>query len=127
MWKRTLAALSVAEYSLTGIETRPKLSEREAIERAAMASPSSKKTVRKDATRIAPAASDGRTAVAEKPPTLAEYQAHYNTARPHQGIAQQVPDTDRSIPRVIVTDFDTARILRRPVLSGLINEYIRAA
>ncbi len=23
---------------------------------------------------------------------LAEYQAHYNTARPHQGIAQHVPD-----------------------------------
>ena len=23
---------------------------------------------------------------------LAEYQAHYNTARPHQGIAQRVPD-----------------------------------
>ena len=22
---------------------------------------------------------------------LAEYQAHYNTARPHQGIAQRVP------------------------------------
>jgi transposase InsO family protein len=35
---------------------------------------------------------------------LAEYQAHYNTARPHQGIAQ-----------------------RKPVLSGLINEYTRAA
>ena len=24
--------------------------------------------------------------------TLAEYQVHYNTARPHQGIAQRVPD-----------------------------------
>ena len=23
---------------------------------------------------------------------LAEYQVHYNTARPHQGIAQRVPD-----------------------------------
>ena len=23
---------------------------------------------------------------------LTEYQAHYNTARPHQGIAQRVPD-----------------------------------
>jgi len=25
---------------------------------------------------------------------LAEYQAHYNTARPHQGIAQRVPDSE---------------------------------
>src|SRR5208283_3221889 len=25
---------------------------------------------------------------------LAEYQAHYNTARPHQGIAQHVPDDE---------------------------------
>jgi putative transposase len=23
---------------------------------------------------------------------LAEYQAHYNTARPHQGIGQRIPD-----------------------------------
>ena len=23
---------------------------------------------------------------------LTEYEAHYNTARPHQGIAQRVPD-----------------------------------
>ena len=26
---------------------------------------------------------------------LTEYQAHYNTARPHQGIAQRVPDDER--------------------------------
>ena len=25
---------------------------------------------------------------------LTEYQAHYNTARPHQGIAQRVPDDE---------------------------------
>ena len=29
---------------------------------------------------------------------LAEYQAHYNAARPHQGIAQHVPDDDRDAP-----------------------------
>jgi hypothetical protein len=29
---------------------------------------------------------------------LAEYQAHYSTARPHQGIAQHVPDSDHRIP-----------------------------
>jgi len=45
---------------------------------------------------------------------LTEYQTHYNTARPHQGIAQQVPDADRDTPRVTVTDLDTTRIHRRP-------------
>ena len=39
---------------------------------------------------------------------LAEYQAHYNTARPHQGIAQHVPDDERDGPRATVTDIDTA-------------------
>jgi len=29
---------------------------------------------------------------------LAEYQVHYNGARPHQGIAQRVPDTRRDTP-----------------------------
>ena len=56
---------------------------------------------------------------------LAEYQEHYNTARPHQGIGQRVPD-DGPGPRV-TADPDTCQILRKPVLSGLINEYERAA
>ena len=30
---------------------------------------------------------------------LAEYQAHYNTARPHQGIAQHVPTQNATAPR----------------------------
>jgi len=29
---------------------------------------------------------------------LTQYQAHYNTGRPHQGIAQRVPDDDRALP-----------------------------
>ena len=58
---------------------------------------------------------------------LLEYQTHYNTARPHQGIAQHVPGADRDTPRATVTDLDTARIHRRPVLGGLINEYAHAA
>ena len=58
---------------------------------------------------------------------LAEYQAHYNTARPHQGIAQRVPDGERDAPLVTVTDPDSERIHRKPVLGGLINEYIHAA
>ncbi len=39
---------------------------------------------------------------------LAEYQVHYNTARPHQGIAQRVPDDERDIHPATVTDVDTA-------------------
>jgi len=58
---------------------------------------------------------------------LAEYQVHYNTARPHQGIAQRVPDDELDAPRVTVTDLDGERILRKPVLGGLINEYTHAA
>ncbi len=54
---------------------------------------------------------------------LAEYQAHYNTARPHQGIAQRVPDGGN----LTVADLDPERIHRKPVLGGLINEYSRAA
>jgi putative transposase len=58
---------------------------------------------------------------------LTEYQTHYNTARPHQGIGQEIPDSGRHIPRATVTNLDTARIHRRPVLGGLINEYTHAA
>ena len=58
---------------------------------------------------------------------LAEYQAHYNTARPHQGIAQRVPDGEHDAPRATVTDIDAQRIRRKPVLGGLINEYTHAA
>jgi putative transposase len=58
---------------------------------------------------------------------LAEYKAHYNTARPHQGIAQHVPDDERDAPRATVTDIDIQQIRRKSVLVGLINEYTRAA
>jgi len=40
---------------------------------------------------------------------LTEYQAHYNTARPHQGIAQRVPADDPDHPTAKVIDLDTAR------------------
>ena len=45
---------------------------------------------------------------------------HYNTARPHQGIAQRVPDGEHDAPRATVTDVDTQQIRRKPVLGGLI-------
>jgi hypothetical protein len=58
---------------------------------------------------------------------LTEYQAHYNTARPHQGIAQRVPDSEHDGGHPTVADLDRERNHRKPVLSGLINEYTRAA
>jgi putative transposase len=58
---------------------------------------------------------------------LAEYQVHYNTARPHQGIAQRVPDGKHDDARLTVSDLDRRRVLRKPVLGGLINEYAHAA
>lgn len=58
---------------------------------------------------------------------LAEYQVHYNTARPHQGIAQHVPDGEHNGGHFTVADLDRDAILRKPVLGGLINQYARAA
>jgi putative transposase len=57
---------------------------------------------------------------------LIEYQVHYNTARPHQGIAQRVSGCEHEVPRG-TADLDVQRIHRKPVLNGLINEYNRAA
>lgn len=57
---------------------------------------------------------------------LAEYQAHYNTARPHQGIDQRVPGLDRGVSSAIEVNLDAQRIRRRPVLSGLINTRLHA-
>jgi len=58
---------------------------------------------------------------------LAEYQMHYNTARPHQGIAQRIPNGEHHAPHIIAGDLGAQWIHRRPVLSGLINEYMKAA
>ena len=56
---------------------------------------------------------------------LAEYQEDYNTARPHQCIGQRVPHRSPASPQLTgdrgVSDPPKA------VLSGLINEYERAA
>ena len=53
---------------------------------------------------------------------LAEYARHYNRHRPHQGL-QQEPPLRESGHAVDIT----ARIERRQVLGGLVNEYRRAA
>jgi transposase InsO family protein len=57
---------------------------------------------------------------------LAEYQEHYNTARPHQGLDQRIPDPDRG-PGISPADLSTRQIRRKPILNALINEYERAA
>ena len=45
---------------------------------------------------------------------LAEYQVHYNTALPHQGIAQRVPDGEHDGGHVTVTDLDRDPPKTRP-------------
>ena len=47
--------------------------------------------------------------------------------RPHQGIAQRVPDSECHAPLVTATDSGAERIRRKPVLGGLINEYTHTA
>jgi len=59
--------------------------------------------------------------------SLTGYQAHYNTARPHQGIARRVPGDEPDAPRTTVTGIDTQQIRRKPIPGGLINEYTHAA
>lgn len=53
---------------------------------------------------------------------LAEYTRHYNGHRPHQALQQEPPR--RQLSQAVDI---TARIERRQVLGGLINEYRRAA
>jgi putative transposase len=53
---------------------------------------------------------------------LAQYAAHYNGRRPHRSRQLRPPRPDHPI-----ADLSQEQIRRRPVLSGLINEYERAA
>ncbi len=48
-------------------------------------------------------------------------------ARPHQGIAQHVPEGERDSRRSAETGLDGQRIRRKAVFNGLINDYTRAA
>jgi putative transposase len=54
---------------------------------------------------------------------LREYAAYFNTARPHQGIGQAVPDS----PRLALSSSLGAPIVAIPVLGGLHHDYRRAA
>jgi putative transposase len=58
---------------------------------------------------------------------LAECQVHYNTARPHQGIARRVPGSAHDAGHPAVADLDRRPMLHRAVLGGLINEYAHSA
>jgi transposase InsO family protein len=53
---------------------------------------------------------------------LATYAAHYNHHRPHRSLDQRPPEP---LPRVASST--TAKVQRRPILGGLINEYSQAA
>jgi hypothetical protein len=53
---------------------------------------------------------------------LREYVAHYNGHRPHRPLDQQPPN-----PQPKVIDLNAARVQRRPILDGLINEYSQTA
>ncbi len=52
---------------------------------------------------------------------LGEYVRHYNTQRPHRGQQLHPPRPEHP------THDGPTRIVRRPILGGLINEYRRAA
>jgi hypothetical protein len=53
---------------------------------------------------------------------LARYVVHYNRKRPHLSLELRPPRRDAKVPEPI-----RARIRRRPILGGLINEYEAAA
>jgi putative transposase len=52
---------------------------------------------------------------------LREYAAYYNTARPHQGLGQRIPDPPVS------SSNPTGTVRATPVLGGLHHTYARAA
>ena len=58
---------------------------------------------------------------------LAEYVAHYNAARPHQGIGQRCPEDDPVRAPAAVIDLATARVRRKPILGRITSEYQIAA
>jgi putative transposase len=57
---------------------------------------------------------------------LTDYQ---RTTTPHgpTRASRNTSHDERDVPRATVTDVDTQQIRRKPVLNGLINEYMHAA
>jgi putative transposase len=58
---------------------------------------------------------------------LTEYVRHYNQHRPHQSRQQLPPESTEPPAPATVTNLQTHRIRRHPVLGGLVNEYHQAA
>jgi len=52
---------------------------------------------------------------------LQEYLAYYNTARPHQGLHQRIPEP------LAASDSSNGAVYATPVLGGLHHTYARAA
>ena len=70
----------------------------------------------------------GQAAAARRLGDLARARALLDAAGSHyRHVDQRVPGAELLAPRVITADSDTRQIRRKPVLSGLINEYERAA
>src|SRR6185295_8978685 len=53
---------------------------------------------------------------------LTVYSAHYNDRRPHRALRLRPPRPTSPVPKPV-----HGRVRRRPILSGLINEYEAAA
>ncbi len=53
---------------------------------------------------------------------LARYSAHYNRQRPHRALQLRPPRPQTPVPEPV-----HGKILRRPILGGLINQYEAAA
>ena len=51
---------------------------------------------------------------------LHEYEHFFNTARPHQGIGQKIPDPPLEVS-------SGGRVRRRDLLGGVLHDYYRAA
>ena len=58
---------------------------------------------------------------------LTDYQAHYNTARPTRASTSASPTLSTMLPHHGKGYPPSRQIRRKPVLSGLINEYVHAA
>jgi putative transposase len=58
---------------------------------------------------------------------LTEYTGHYNDHRPHQSRDQRPPTVEEVVMRPITDLADVRSVRRQSILSGLINQYHRAA
>ncbi|MBC6463512.1 integrase core domain-containing protein [Actinomadura sp. HBU206391] len=58
---------------------------------------------------------------------LTEYAKHYNRHRPHQSRNQRPPMVETTDTRPITDLADVRSVRRQPILSGMINQYHRAA